>query len=107
MKTFEEELKTHLKTKLKIFDGLDLFDEMVVIGANAAAIGSLLETQDSHSGFDGDVIFDYDPEPYLKLSWWQEMTGTGEDIVIRFNPLRFENNMTDYIKAYERAMSII
>lgn len=105
---FEEELKVHLKAKLKIFDNLDLNDEMVVIGINAAAVGSILEAQDHHTGFDGDVYFDYDPDPYLKLSWWHGMTGAGKDIIMRFRPLRFEEeDGTDYLAAYERAMSIL
>ena len=110
MKTFEEELKQHLEFKLKVFDGLDLSDEMVVIGVNAAAIGSILEAQENHTGFDGDVYFDYDPDPYLKLSWWHGMTGAGKDIIVRFKPFRFETDAdptADYLAAYERAMSIL
>ncbi len=102
-----EQLANELLTKLRKFDGLDLTDPIMVVGINSAATGTLFSVLKPHSGFSGDVFFDYDPDPYLKVAWWQSMTGAGEEIIIRFKPLRVQDDMSDLIAAYDRAMKII
>lgn len=102
-----DQLEDRLLAKLKKFDGLDLTDPIMVVGVNAVATGALSSVLKPHGGFSGDVRFDYDPDPYLKVSWWQSMTGTGEEIIIRFDPLRVQDNKADLIAAYNRAMKVI
>ena len=107
--TYDQEVIAEIKKTVKPFDGLDLNDEIIVIGINATALKSLSDVQDMYAGFDGDVMFDYDPEPFLKVSWWHSMTGTGDEVIFRFNPLRVDGEMIedDPFAAYERAMSVI
>jgi len=102
-----DQLEDRLLQKLKKFDGLDLSDPIMVVGVNSVATVALSSVLKPHGGFSGDVLFDYDPDPYLKVVWWQSMTGTGEEIIIRFNPLRVQDNKEDLIAAYNRAMKVI
>jgi len=106
-KKYDEEITDKILQELKPFNGLDLNEPTIVIGINAIALKSLLDVQSMYSGFDGDVSFDYDPDPFLKISWWHGMTGTGDELIFRFNPLRRETDDSEVIAAYERAMSII
>jgi len=108
MMTYDDEIIAEIITNLKPFEGLDLSDPSITIGINAVALKALVDVQNTYSGFDGDVYFDYDPKPLLKVTWWHTMTGGGDELIFRFNPLRVESEEdTDLIYAYERAMSVI
>ncbi len=100
-------ITTELLKKLQKFDGLDMSDPMMVIGVNSVATSTLIGVLKPNSGFSGDVLFDYDPDPYLKVIWWQNMTGAGDEIIFRFKPLRVQDKQADLIAAYERAMKVI
>ena len=102
-----DKLINELMQKLRKFDGLDLTDPMMVVGVNAVATTTLFEVLKPNSGFSGDVFFDYDPDPRLKVAWWQDMTGAGDEVIIRFKPLRVQDNNADLIAAYNRAMKVI
>lgn len=102
-----DQLINELMQKLRKFDGLDLTDPMMVVGVNAVANTALLAMLKPNSGFSGDVYFDYDPDPRLKVAWWQDMTGAGDEVIFRFKPLRVQDNTADLIAAYDRAMKII
>ena len=105
---YDEEVRDEVLKVVKPFDGMDLKDPVMVIGINSVAMKALVDVQSMYAGFDGDVHFDYDPEPYLKVSWWHNMTGTGDELIFRFNPLRVEGEeISEVIAAYERAMSVI
>lgn len=104
---YDDEIIDEILQKVKVFDSVDLNDPIMVIGVNAVAMKALVEVQSSYAGFDGDVFFDYDPDPYLKVSWWHSMTGSGDEIIFRFHPLRVEGDISDLVVAYERAMSVI
>lgn len=107
-KAMNEEIIVAIKKSIKRFDTLDLKDPMMVVGVNSVAMTALASvTVQKYPGFDGDVQFDYDPDPYLKVSWWHSMTGAGDELVFRFKPLRVEGDMSDLIAAYDRAMVII
>lgn len=100
-------IKDALLEKLKTFDSLDLLDPIIVVGVNSIASVTLTILLTPNTGFNGDVYFDYDPDPYLKVGWWHQMTGSGDELIFRFNPLRVEDTEEDYIAAYKRAMSVI
>lgn len=104
---YDDEIISEIMQTMKIFDGMDYNDPVTVIGINAVALKALVDVQSMYAGFDGDVTFDFDPKPYLRISWWHTMTGGGDELIFRFNPLRLDGEDENLFEAYERAMRVI
>lgn len=103
-----EELISSIKKLLHKFDKLDLRDPIMVIGVKSVAMSVLTSVIiQRYPGFSGDVYFNYDPDPYLKVAWWHPMTGHGDEIIFRFKPIRIEGDNSNLIAAYNRAMGVI
>lgn len=107
-KMINNEIIDKIYLALKPFNGLDLKDQLVAIALTSIVSHILSKKQQNDPGFDSDILFDYDPEPYLNISWHQTKTGMQDEFIFRFEPLRVEyKEKVDLIAAYDRAMAII
>jgi len=105
MNVYKHFIIKQVKKGIIKFTNMDLNDPLVAVGLTAR-VHTILHNIQYFSGLESDLIFDYDPDPYLKISWWGRAIKKTE-ITFRFNPLRVEGDSTDLIIAYNRAMSII
>jgi hypothetical protein len=105
---YKKVLTYRLLNELNKFYQMNYHDPLVVTGINATALIILADMQDSDENFDGDVDFDYDPEPMLRVFWWiGSDRRNGSEIRIRFDPLRVEQDIKELADAYDRAMRVL
>ncbi len=100
-------ISDEVKKAIRKFDKLDLNDPNVIIGLNSVAHTALYLAEQWYPGLESDLLFNYDPDPFLQISWIERITGMQDEIIFRFKPLRIEGDMRDVINAHNRAMSII
>lgn len=101
-------LTYRLLAQLSKFHQMNYHDPLIVTGINATALIILADLQDDDENFDGDVDFDYDPEPMLRVFWWiGDDRSKANEIRFRFDPLRVEMDTKELNDAYDRAMSIL
>lgn len=105
---YKNVLTHRILAELRKFYQMNYHDPLVVTGINATALIILTDMQDDDENFDGDVDFDYDPEPMLRVFWWVDgdRRNTNE-IRFRFDPLRVEADVKELNDAYDRAMRVL
>lgn len=98
--------------ELQQFNEMNYHDPLVAAGIMAMALTVLADIQYVHNSYDGDCRYDYDPEPYLEVEWWEinNPVKSPDKFRVRFEPLRvveMEDDDDDPIAAYDRAMGIL
>lgn len=101
-------VRQRVERKLARFGQMNPHDPIVVVAMSSDVLMELAEIQDQYGYFDGDIEFDYDPEPYMNVKWW--MNDNPDDVntlKVRFDPIRVEDDQTELYDAYERAKRVL